>query len=97
MKKFLSTAIVFTASTFLLSSIAFGACPINKVNTACKIGTPTGAAAPVSYIVAPVNQRTYLKPCTNCEKQTKQNIFQKTIKPFTGIYNSIIGPFTNLY
>lgn len=99
MKKILSIAAVTAATTIMLSSTAFGACPLNNNQTACKIGLPTGAAAPVSYsyIVAPVAQRTYVPPCNNCAQPQKKSIFQKVMTPFTGVYNAVFGPFTNLY
>lgn len=99
MKKILSTAAVVAASAFMLNAVAFGACPI-KHNTACTIGTPTGAAAPVSYsyIVQPVAKRTYLPACNNCAQQpVKKNIFQRVMTPVTGVYDAMVGPFFNLY
>ena len=99
MKKILSTAAVVAASAFMLNAVAFGACPI-KNNTACTIGTPTGAAAPVSYsyIVQPVAKRTYLPACNNCAQQpVKKNIFQRVMTPVTGVYDAMVGPFFNLY
>ena len=98
MKKILSTAIIATAATVMFGATAFGACPIKASQTSCSIGTQTGAAAPVSYIVAPVAQRTYVPPCNNCSNQpAKKSIFQKMMTPFTGVYNAVFGPFTNLY
>ena len=98
MKKILSTAVIFAATTLMLGSTAFGACSLKPAQSACTIGIPTGAAAPVSYIVAPVAQRTYLPPCNNCSNQpAKKTMFQKVMTPFTGIYNAVFGPFTHLY
>lgn len=98
MKKILSTAAVVAATTLMLSATAFGACPLRANQTSCMIGTPTGAAAPISYIVAPVAQRTYVPPCNNCANQpAKKSIFQKVMSPFTGIYNAVFSPFTTLY
>lgn len=99
MKKILSMTAVAAATTLMLSATAFGACPI-KQNTACTIGTPTGAAAPVSYsyIVQPVAQRTYLPACNNCSNQpAKKNFFQRVMTPVTGVYDAMVGPFFNLY
>lgn len=101
MKKILSTAVLVAATSVMLGATAFGACPLRTIGTApaaCQMGTPTGAAAPVSYIVAPVAQRTYVPPCNNCANQpAKKSIFQKVMTPFTGVYNAVFGPFTNLY
>lgn len=100
MKKIFSTAAVVAASAFMLNAVAFGACPIKPNNTACTIGTPTGAAAPVSYsyIVQPVAKRTYLPACNNCAQQpVKKNFFQRAMTPVTGVYDAMIGPFFNLY
>ena len=100
MKKILSTAAVFAATTLMLGSTAFGACPLNLGQTSCSMGNITGAAAPASYsyIVAPTAQRTYLPPCNNCANQpVKKSFFQKVMTPFTGVYNAVFGPFTHLY
>lgn len=82
-----------------MSATAFGSCPLKMNNqTSCSIGKQTGAAAPVSIMVVPSNQQKYVLPCNNCSNQLqKKTIFQRTKMPFTGIYNSIFGPFTNLY
>lgn len=87
-------------SMMLAATTAFASCPINPTNNSCSIhqtGRITGAAAPVSYIVAPVQQRTYLPPCNNCNTQQKKTFFQKVMTPFTGVYNAVFSPFTNLY
>lgn len=89
-------------SMMLAATTAFASCPINPVNSSCSIkpvlGVPTGAAAPVSYIVAPVAQRTYVPPCNTCSNQpAKKTFFQKVMTPFTGIYDAVFSPFTNLY
>lgn len=98
MKKMFSTAAVVAAASLMLSATAFAACPI-KQHSACKIGTPTGAAAPVnySYIVSPVAQRTYLPPCNNCTQPAKKNFFQKMMTPVNNVYDAMVGPFFNLY
>lgn len=88
-------------SMMLAATTAFASCPINSTGS-CSInpvvGTPTGAAAPVSYIVAPVAQRTYLPPCNTCKNQpAKKSFLQKVSTPFTGVYNAVFSPFTNLY
>ena len=88
------------ASMVLAATSAFAACPINMThNTACKIGTPTGYAAPVSYVVAPVQQRTYLPPCNNCNNQVaKKGFFSRMFTPVQNIYGATLGPiFTGLY
>ncbi len=94
MKKILSAAIV-AATTLMLSATAFASCPLKNHQTSCSMGKITGAAAPVSYIVAPAQERTYMPPCKNCVP--KKNWFQKSMTPFTGVYNAVFGPFTNLY
>lgn len=95
MKKILSTAAVFVAATAMLSASAFASCPLNT-HKACT-GKMTGAAAPVSYIIAPVQERAYVPSCNTCAKKTQKTFFQKVTTPFTGIYNTIFSPFTNLY
>ena len=104
MKKILSTAALVTATSLILGSSAFGACHINAPQQPCMTGYTTGyttgAAAPVSYsyIVSPVAQRTYLPACNNCaNQQAKRSIFQKMMTPFSGVYNAVFAPFTNLY
>lgn len=89
-------------SMMLASTMAFASCPINKTNNSCSVnpvvGTPTGAAAPISYIVAPVSERTYLPACSTYKNQSaKKSIFQKVMTPFNGVYNAVFSPFTNLY
>lgn len=88
------------ASMILAATSTFAACPINMThNSACKIGTPTGYAAPVSYIVAPVQQRTYLPPCNNCNNQVaKKGFFSRMFTPVQNVYGATLGPiFTGLY
>lgn len=97
MKKILSTAAVVAATTLMIGATAFGACPLKSYQSSCSMGVPTGYAAPVSYIVAPVAQRTIMPPCQNCCNKTKKNFFQKAMTPFTGVYNAVFSPFTNLY
>ena len=99
MKKILSTAIIATAATVMFGATAFGACPIKASQTSCSIGTPTGAAAPVSYIVAPVQQRTYLPACNNCNSQpAKKGFFSRMFSPVQGVYDATFGQiFTGLY
>ncbi len=101
MKKILNLTAVTLAMTFALGATAFGACPLKAGNTACSmnsVGVPTGAAAPVSYIVAPVAQRTYIPPCNNCNKVEKKSFMQKIFSPVRGIYDATLGPiFTQLY
>lgn len=97
MKKILSTAAVVAASSILLGATAFGACPLKAYQPSCSMGVPTGYAAPVSYIVAPVAQRTIVPPCQNCCNKEKKTIFQKVMAPFTGVYNAVFSPFTTLY
>ncbi len=92
---------VLTAAAMIFAATAtFAACPVNQVTNSCSItpkGNITGAAAPVSYIVAPAQQRTFLPPCNNCAKQQKKSFFQKMMTPVSGVYNAIFSPFTNLY
>lgn len=102
MKKIFSTAVLVAATSVMLGATAFGACPLKVLGTpqtSCSIGIPTGAAAPVSYIVAPVAQRTYVPACNTCcaNKPEKKSFFQKVMTPFTGVYNAVVSPFTNLY
>lgn len=98
MKKILSIAAIAAITTIMMSATAFGSCPLKMNQTSCSIGKQTGAAAPVSNIVVPSNQQKYVLPCVNCANQSSsKTILPKTIMPFTGIYNSIFGPFTNLY
>lgn len=88
------------ASMILAATSTFAACPINMThNSACKIGTPTGYAAPVSYVVAPVQQRTYLPPCNNCNNQVaKKGFFSRMFTPVQNVYGATLGPiFTGLY
>ena len=102
MKKILNLTAVTLAMTFALGATAFGACPLKAGHTACSInnvGVPTGAAAPVSYIVAPVAQRTYLPACNTCNVKTqKKSFMQKMFSPVRGIYDATFGQiFTGLY
>jgi len=88
------------ASMILAATSTFAACPINMThNNACKMGIPTGYAAPVSYVVAPVQQRTYLPPCNNCNNQVaKKGFFSRMFTPVQNIYGATLGPiFTGLY
>ncbi len=88
------------AAMILASTTAFASCSINPVNNSCSInptGRITGAAAPVSYIVAPAQQRTFLPPCNNCNTQQKKSFFQKMMTPVSGVYNAVFSPFTQLY
>lgn len=92
---------ILTALTLMLATTsAFASCPINLTNS-CNVkqhGSITGAAAPMSYIVAPVQQRTYLPPCTNCNKATKRGFFSKVFTPVQNVYGATLGPiFTGLY
>ena len=52
------------AAMIMAATTAFASCPLKPMpmQNSCSIGVPTGAAAPItySYIVAPVQQRTYL-------------------------------------
>lgn len=91
------------AGMILAATTAFASCPINPTNS-CSInphytGVPTGAAAPVSYIVAPVQQRTYLPACNNCNTQpAKRGFFSKMFSPIQGVYDATFGQiFTGLY
>ncbi len=93
--------IALSAATMILAtSTAFASCPINPANNSCSLyqtGKITGAAAPVSYIVAPAQQRTFLPPCNNCNTRQKKSFFKKMMSPVSGVYNAIFSPFTNLY
>ena len=91
-----------TAATMILAATTtFAACPLKAVPTqnSCSIGVPTGAAAPVSYIVAPVQQRTYLPACNPCNaKPAKKGFFSKVFTPIQGVYDATLGQiFTGLY
>lgn len=98
MKKILSIAAIFVATSLMLGSTAFGMCPLKAGQTACTVGNMTGAAAPVSYIVAPASQKVNMPSWNNNSAQpVKKNMFQRMMTPFTGVYNSIFGPFTNMY
>ena len=90
-------------SMILAATSAFASCPLNTINS-CSMnhrytGVPTGAAAPVSYIVAPVQQRTYLPACNNCNTQpAKRGFFSKMFSPIQGVYDATFGQiFTGLY
>ncbi len=88
------------AAMIMAASSAFAVCPVNPANNACSInstGTITGAAAPVSYIVAPAQQRTFVPPCNNCNTKQKKSFFQKIMSPVSGVYNAVFSPFTHLY
>ena len=92
---------ILTALTAILATTsAFASCPINPTNR-CSMtqhGVMTGAAAPISYIVAPVQERTYLPPCTACNKATKKGFFSKIFTPVQNVYGATLGPiFTGLY
>lgn len=99
MKKiFALTALSLT----LAAGSAFASCPINApMHNSCSMGVPTGAAAPVSYIVAPAQQRTYLPACNTCcngKTTEKRGFFSKVFSPVRGIYDATLGPiFTGLY
>lgn len=97
MKKIL----VLTMAMMTIGSTAFASCPISGTNTSCSInhqGNITGAAAPVSYIIAPAPQQTMMQRNNNWNTaQPKRNMFQKMMTPFNSVYNTIFVPFTNLY
>ena len=100
MKKILSMTALVAATSLILGSTAFGACQLKTLQPSCTTGYITGAAAPVSYsyIVSPVAQRTYLPACNNCSnQQIKKSVFQRVMTPFSGVYNAVFAPFTNLY
>ena len=91
-----------TAATMILAATTtFAACPLKAVpmQNSCSIGLPTGAAAPVSYIVAPVQQRPYLPACNPCNaKPAKKGYFSKVFTPIQGVYDATLGQiFTGLY
>ncbi len=97
MKKIL----VLTMAMMTIGSMAFASCPINGVNTSCGMnyqGNVTGAAAPVSYIIAPAPQQNMMQRNSNWNTvQPQKNMFQKMMTPFNSVYNTIFVPFTNLY
>lgn len=89
-------------SLMLAAGSAFASCPLKAMpmHNSCSIGVPTGAAAPVSYIVAPVQQRTYLPACNTCcnGKAEKKGFFSKVFAPVRSIYDATLNPiFTGLY
>ena len=88
-------------SLMLAAGSTFAACPIKAtpMQNSCTAGNPTGAAAPISYIVAPVQQRTYLPACNTCDGKTqKKGFFSKVFTPVRNIYDATLNPiFTGLY
>ena len=94
---------ITAVSMMLAASSAFAACPLKVMpnHNSCTMGTPTGYAAPVSYsyIVSPVQQRTYLPACNNCNTQpAKKGFFSRMFTPVQNVYGATLGPiFTGLY
>lgn len=88
-----------TAATMILAATTtFASCPLKSMNNACSMGVPTGAAAPVSYIVGPAYERAVVPPCQNCCNKEKKGFFSKIFTPVQGIYDATLGQiFTGLY
>lgn len=87
-----------TAAMIFAATSAFAVCPIKPMNTSCSIGNPTGAAAPVSYVIAPAHDRNYVPPCQSCCGKEKKSFFKKVFTPVQGVYDATLGQiFTGLY
>lgn len=91
-----------TAATMIMAATTtFAACPLKatSMQNSCSMGVPTGAAASINYIVAPVQQRTYLPACSPCNtKPAKKGFFNKVFTPVQGVYDATLGQiFTGLY
>ena len=90
------------AAIIMAATTAFASCPLKpmQMQNSCSIGVPTGAAAPItySYIVAPVQQRTYLPACNQCNSPAKKGFFSKVFTPVQNVYDATFGQiFTGLY
>ncbi len=99
MKKILALT---AAAMIMAATTAFASCSLKPVpmQNSCSIGVPTGAAAPVSYsyIVSPVQQRTYLPACNQCNTPAKKGFFSKIFTPVQNVYDATFGQiFTGLY
>lgn len=90
-------------SMMLAATTAFASCPLKADSCSMKyVGIPTGAAAPVTYVAAPVVQRNCLPPCNTCNtcnaKPAEKGFFSKIFTPVKGIYDATLGQiFTDLY